>query len=292
MPDEQPRRITIEKSSTVRRRYQRSNKRFQFSAEQLARIERDQERERRAQQLRDKEKKRVANKKKKAEQEALAREERKRTGLPDPNGPKVPSSQPLLSMFLKKPQSAEKPESECPVQPNPEPTTTETSGNDNCADTEIDSAAGDTEVDTDSYDDLDEEIENEMSGLQRSGFQEEPTVPDAGVNTGGEILPAAHDDDEFSDCSAFDDEDILREAEAAATTQANPTDTNNPVASHIPTLLKQPPTPTDRPKNMTVPMTSLGDSFRDETADYLEDVFSRGCGDSFGELIQLGSRTG
>lgn len=289
MPDEQPRRITIEKSSTVRRRYQRSNKRFQFSAEQLARIERDQERERRAQQLRDKEKKRIANKKKKAEQEALAREERKRTGLPDPNGPKVPSSQPLLSMFLKRPQSAENSELDRPAQPNPEPTTTEASGNDKGADTEVDSAAGDTEVDSDSYDDLDEEIENELSGLQSSGAQEEPTVHDPGLNTSGETLPADQDDDEFSDCSAFDDEDVLREAEAAATRQAN---TKNPVTSHVPTLLEQPPTPADRPKSMTIPMTSLGDSFRDETADYLEDVFTRGCGDSFGELIQLESRTG
>lgn len=288
MPDEQPRRITIEKSSTVRRRYQRSNKRFQFSAEELARIERDQERERRAQQLRDKEKKRIANKKRKAEQEALAREERKRTGQPDNPAFKVPSSQPLLSMFLKKPQSTEKLEPECPVQPNPETTTTETIDKDDGADTEVDSAAGDTEADSDIYDDLDEEIENELSGLQGSGVQEEPAVRDAGLDTSGETLPTAQDDDEFSDCSAFDDEDILREAEAAAAVQARPTDTKNPITSHIPTLLER--APADSPKSITVPMTSLGDSFHDETADYLEDVFSRGCGDSFGELIQLDAR--
>ncbi|KAJ6106416.1 hypothetical protein N7512_009933 [Penicillium capsulatum] len=284
MPDEQPRRVIIEKSSTVRRRYQRSNKRFQFSAEQLARIERDQERERRAQQLRDKEKKRIANKKKKAEQEALAREERKRTGLPDPHAPKVPSSQPLLSMFLKKPQSAE---SEIPVELNRESTTAETNGNDNGAETEAESMAGDTEIDSDIYDDLDEEIENEMSALQKSDVQEESIAHDDRMNTSGETLPAAQGDDEFSDCSAFDDEDILREAEAAATVHGTPAlDTKNPIASS--TLLE--PALADCPKSMTAPMTSLGDSFRDETADYLEDVFSRGCGDSFGELIQLDSR--
>lgn len=102
MPDEPPRRIIIEKSSTVRRRYQRSNKRFKFSAEEIARIERELKAEKRAKELREKEDNRLAKKRKKAEKEARDREERKRLGLPDPNAPKVPSSQPLLSAFLAK----------------------------------------------------------------------------------------------------------------------------------------------------------------------------------------------
>ncbi|KAL1981459.1 hypothetical protein VTN96DRAFT_2631 [Rasamsonia emersonii] len=99
MPDP-PRRI-LEKSRTVRRRYQRSNKRFQFTASQIERIEREEERERRAQKLREREKKRIANKKKKAEKEAREREERRRLGLPDPNV-KVPASQPRLLNFLER----------------------------------------------------------------------------------------------------------------------------------------------------------------------------------------------
>jgi hypothetical protein len=96
---EPPRRI-LEKSRIVRRRYQRSNKRFQFTASQIERIERDQERERKAQKLREKEKRRAANKKTRADKEAKRKEERKRLGLPDPSVPKVPASQPLLLNFL------------------------------------------------------------------------------------------------------------------------------------------------------------------------------------------------
>lgn len=99
MPDP-PRRI-LEKSRTVRRRYQRSNKGFQFTASQIERIEREEERERRAQKLREKEKRRIANRKKKAEKEAREREERRRLGLPDPNV-KVPASQPRLLNFLER----------------------------------------------------------------------------------------------------------------------------------------------------------------------------------------------
>ncbi|KAL1858714.1 hypothetical protein Plec18167_003409 [Paecilomyces lecythidis] len=107
MPDK-PRRI-LEKSKTVRRRYQRSNKRFQFTASQIERIEREEERERQAAKLREKEKKLREKKKRKVEREAKAREERKRLGLPDPNAPKVSPSQPLLVNFFgakKPPQPA------------------------------------------------------------------------------------------------------------------------------------------------------------------------------------------
>jgi hypothetical protein len=106
MPD-QPRRV-LEKSRTVRRRYQRSNKRFQFTASQIQNIEREEERERKAQQLRDREKKKIANKKKKAEKEAKEREERKRLGLPHPNGPKITASQPLMLNFFGKRKEEDK----------------------------------------------------------------------------------------------------------------------------------------------------------------------------------------
>lgn len=95
---EQPRRI-LEKSSTVRRRYQRSKQRFRFTASQIERIEREEAKEREAKKRLEKEKKRLSDKRKKAEKEKKAREERKRLGLPDPNI-KVPASQPLLSNFL------------------------------------------------------------------------------------------------------------------------------------------------------------------------------------------------
>ena len=93
-------RIILEKSRTVRRRYQRSNQRFQFTASQIRRIEREEEREKKARQLREREKRRIANKKKKAEKEAKEREERRRLGLPDPNAPKVSASQPSLVKFF------------------------------------------------------------------------------------------------------------------------------------------------------------------------------------------------
>ncbi|KUL88486.1 hypothetical protein ZTR_05443 [Talaromyces verruculosus] len=96
---QQPRRI-LEKSRTVRRRYQRSNKRFEFSASQIQRIEREEEREKKAKQLREREKKKLANKKKRAEKEAKDREERRRLGIPEPNACKIPASQPLLLNFF------------------------------------------------------------------------------------------------------------------------------------------------------------------------------------------------
>ncbi|EED16614.1 conserved hypothetical protein [Talaromyces stipitatus ATCC 10500] len=96
---QQPRRI-LEKSRTVRRRYQRSNKRFEFTASQIEQIEREEEREKKAKQLREREKRKLANKKKRAEKEAKQREERRRLGIPDPNTVKIPASQPLLVNFL------------------------------------------------------------------------------------------------------------------------------------------------------------------------------------------------
>ncbi|RAO71297.1 uncharacterized protein BHQ10_007309 [Talaromyces amestolkiae] len=96
---QQPRRI-LEKSRTVRRRYQRSNKRLEFSASQIQRIERQEEREKKAKQLREREQKKLANKKKRAEKEAKEREERRRLGIPEPNACKITASQPLLLNFF------------------------------------------------------------------------------------------------------------------------------------------------------------------------------------------------
>ncbi|KAH8700364.1 hypothetical protein BGW36DRAFT_374010 [Talaromyces proteolyticus] len=108
MPAHEAPRLILEKSKTVRRRYQRSNKRFQFTASQIQRIEREEERDRKAQQLRDREKRKLANKKKKAEKEAKEREERKRLGLPNPNATKISASQPLmLNFFGKKKETKE-----------------------------------------------------------------------------------------------------------------------------------------------------------------------------------------
>lgn len=287
MPDDPPRRIILEKSSTVRRRYQRSNKRFQFTPAQLAKIEREEKANARAKDLREKEKHRLAKKKQKAEKEAKAREERKRLGLPDPNAPKVPSSQPLLlNFFGGKPTARESPKEETPPT-DLDPTTTETDEHDG-GDVDTNSVGGDTEVDSD-FDDLDEEMEKEFSNLDDSRPLEDPEIQDANDISKESLLSAQDDDDEFSDCSAFDDEDILKEAEAVATmrsTHQQPTinTTINTPPIENPALLQPPNIPH---KSTATPIASLGESFRDDTADYLEEVFTRGCGESFSELIGL-----
>jgi hypothetical protein len=321
MPADRP-RIILEKSSTVRRRYQRSNKRFKFTAEELKRIEREEEKEKRAKELREKDKKRIANKKKKAEADAKAREEARRQGLPDPNAGKIPASQPLLSKFLfsaKKPSPSEEPEPdsakestpepspllspETPHEPTPEPSSEPPleppnehapdpliaepvinepePSNDNGI-TELDSQFGDTEPDSDCFDDLEEEPEPELPVLESAATSRDPDFQNPGLDVSKDIL----DTDEFSDCSAFYDEDILNEAEAAATTQASHRETQSPPLNSA--LLQTPPS--KRSKNTANSIASLGSSFRDDTADYLEDIFTRGCGDSFGELMQLGSK--
>ncbi|OJZ90751.1 hypothetical protein ASPFODRAFT_435086 [Aspergillus luchuensis CBS 106.47] len=241
MPPSPSKRIILEKSRTVRRRYQRSNKRFQFTASQIARIEREQEREKRAQQLRDKEKKRVANKKKKAEKEARDREERRRLGrmgLPDPNAPVPPSSQPLLFNFIKRKDGEEG---------------------------ESSNGGGDTEVDEDLLEDLEAVIdaaEAEADGLdvdlgldtgeegegEDGDHGDEATGCDRGDNEGEQPV-RAKEEDEFSDCSIFYDEDIIREAGDATAP--------DPAALH------------DKPENQPHPSTA--DSFQDDTALLLEE---------------------
>jgi hypothetical protein len=368
MPDE-PRRIVIEKSSTVRRRYQRSNKQFRFTAAELKRIEREEELDRRAKSIREKEKKRVANKKKKDEQER----ERKRLGLPDPNVRKVSSSQPLLSNFL---GLARNP---APV-PEPQPAQDITGSG-------LESGAGDTEEDSDGPDDLDEELENELSCLQealvsenfdghdavlgegdhdaelekdppclqetavpeeldnhaardeRSGSGglclEKTVVPDEadglGVNFGmdqadedtdpfddldeelerelyclqdagileqetldqntndksNETLALCfddRDDDEFSDCSAFDDEDILKAAEAVIKSPSIQPGPSDHISSKPAVIVHASSDECIKP--VMNAMSSASDSFRDDTADWMEEVFERGCGESFCDIYE------
>ncbi|KAL4906602.1 hypothetical protein BDW74DRAFT_176916 [Aspergillus multicolor] len=184
-------RVILEKSRTVRRRYQRSNKRFQFTASQIARIEREEERERKAQKLREKEKRRVQLKKKKAEKEAKAREERIRRGILDPNAPNVPASQPLLFNFIKKTPSVQ-PESESPDEQQGEG-----------AETENETVTA-SEFDDDDSSFEDEEFDGILVALDEA---EQPTlehIEDPGAKN------AEKDEDEFSECSAFYDEDLCK----------------------------------------------------------------------------------
>ncbi|KAI9928880.1 hypothetical protein ASPWEDRAFT_24856 [Aspergillus wentii DTO 134E9] len=250
---EPPRRIVLEKSRTVRRRYQRSNKRFQFSASQIERIEREQERERRAKKLQENEKKRIANKKKKAEREAKAREERRRNG-PDPDAFAVPSSQPLLSRFLQKPKQPQ----------NPQPTVANNNGTE------------DEYTEPDSPGDVETELDDDHgsgSGLDTgTDYLSDPTVTidsnkENNDTTGHDVLGADNDndDDEFSECSFFCDEDTIRQAETVATAL----DTKTKDTDRQDTLKEAPETmrPSEKP-NMQL---SVGESFQDDTALLLEE---------------------
>lgn len=301
MPNE-PRRIVLEKSKTVRRRYQRSNQRFRFTASQIERLDREQEREKKAKQLREKEKKRIAAKKRKAEQEARVRDERKRRGISDPNA-RVSSSQPLLSMFL----GAGK------VQPAPVAMEDSCDGN-----TDAGSAAGDTEVgsESDAFDDLAEDLEGNFSELDEldkldeldAGIPEivikNPTpMPETKISTEHptsekKINASPEDDDEFSDCSAFD-EDVLipalpepsshplqtvptlpLESSFGGSFQYDPADFLEAEAAITKTTL-----PSEQPHSTSIPTlaSSLGDSFRDETADWMEEAYANG-NDFFDQL--------
>ncbi|CAL5870123.1 uncharacterized protein PFLUO_LOCUS4358 [Penicillium psychrofluorescens] len=287
MSDTTPRRVIAEKSRTVRRRYQRSNKVFQFTPEQLQRIEREQERERRAKQLREREKKRIANKKKKSEQEARAREDRKRHGLLDLGVANVSSSQPSLARFLG-------------MKPPPQQTRRDVEGSEvasatgtrekNKEDEEEESeSGGDTEVDSDAFGDWDEEIGPALCAIQDAGVLENADA-DLEKDKEKENHDPANDDDEFSECSAFYDEEIIKEADAAATATATATGpkTDERPATHS---TNNPSTALPNPSPVAVAaITSFGDSFRDETADFLEEVFSHGGADPFHELIQLETR--
>lgn len=100
----------MEKSKDVKRRHRKS-KGFRFTASQIARMDRADQREDRARQVREKDARRIANKKKKAEAEAKARSEWRARGIPDPNT-RLPSSQPrLLQFFSAKSKRHQSPES-------------------------------------------------------------------------------------------------------------------------------------------------------------------------------------
>ncbi|KAL3474212.1 hypothetical protein BJX99DRAFT_184547 [Aspergillus californicus] len=194
-------RITLEKSRTVRRRYQRSNKRFTFTASQIARIERKQEQEERAEKLRARETKRIAEKKKRVEKEAKAREERLRLGLPDPNAAKVPASQPLLFNFIKKAPSSKESQEQDDSKID---SGTESEGTvipDDLGD-EFGDPFGDDDLDLD-----DKELETLMAALDDS---ETPTVEEHQKPC---VDIEGNDEDEFSDCSAFDDADVIRKSD-------------------------------------------------------------------------------
>lgn len=261
---EPPRRVIMEKSRTVRRRYQRSNKRLQFTPSQIARIERDQERERRAKQLQEKEKKRIANKKKKAQKEAQEREERRRQGHPDPNAFRVPSSQPLLSKFLAKPKTDSP-----PIQ------TESISGKDGDEDGDEDGdggegeGEGETPGEDDTEPDTPRSVETEADPFEMPELGAEATAEDLMVaidSTTDDLKDHTHDateyndnednEDEFSDCSAFYDEDLIRETEIAAIAQDH-------TVQKVPQEARQTKLPVEKPV--------VEESFRDDTADFLEE---------------------
>ena len=84
----------------MKRRYQRSNQRFTFTATQVRQIERSEELEKRAAKIRERENRRVANKRKREDKEAKEREQRVKAGLPPEPKIKVTASQPRLSQFF------------------------------------------------------------------------------------------------------------------------------------------------------------------------------------------------
>lgn len=212
-------RIKGRKSRVDRRLPQRGGR---FTSAQLAWMDRDQERLHRA---REKEKKRIANKKRQAEKEAKEREERRKEGIPDQHAMPVPSSQPLLSKFLAKPQSK-------PASPSVETPELEDDGFEGQSD------GGDTEVcSLDSYEAGIEAFDQRIMADEERRMMENPPVlirstaadlfrsgifgstedsghhkHDEGTHNGNED----DDEDAFSECSAFYDEDFIREAETTA----------------------------------------------------------------------------
>lgn len=281
-------RVKGRKSRTDGQKPQRKDR---FTAAQIAWMDRDQERLYRA---REKEKKRIANKKKKAEKEAKEREARKRQGIPDPDVLPVPSSQPLLSKFLAKPKS--KPESA------PSVVTTE-SGND---DGGMQSDGGDTEPCTpESIEELDN-VEAAIPGDH--GVAVDPTddldcnnnagsTKDTAHNNDVEVQNGARDEDEdaFSECSVFYDEDFIREAETAvAQGQGQQKTPQSPQAQPMqcpPTKpaarqsfreakavataqshhSQQKTSPQTQPIQQPPAKPAVEESFRDDTADFLEE---------------------
>ncbi|KAL3468420.1 hypothetical protein BJX64DRAFT_282594 [Aspergillus heterothallicus] len=240
-------RVTFEKSRVVRRRYQRSNQRFQFTASQIARIEREEQRKSEAEKLREKEKRRLKQKKQRAEKEAKAREGRKRLGLPDPNAAKVPASQPLLSNFIMKKTSAAK------------PTEAEDDSGDQSDSTIVGGTmvASDVVCDHDLDGDLDDEFDNDTPGFEDEGIDDlllelgaavEPKKEKSeGRRAEESRVTAATEEGDFSDCSFDFFEDVIEATEPAVKTIPS---------EQIPVL----------------PVLASQDSFADDTAMLLEEL--------------------
>lgn len=94
-------RPILEKSTTVKRRYQRGNQRFTHTATQIRQIERSKELEKRAVKLAEKDKRRIANRKKKEDKDAKQRDQRRKAGLPEEPKVKITASQQRLSQFCR-----------------------------------------------------------------------------------------------------------------------------------------------------------------------------------------------
>lgn len=205
---EKPRRIVLEKSRSVRRRYQRSNHRLQYTPSQIQRIERDEERERRAKKLQDKEKKRVANKKKKAEKEARSREERRRLNKPDPDAAPPSASQPLLLNFLAPAKVG--------VEAGGGTAAAAGGGGHDGHDGDGDDTEGQVFEGFEPDFDLDSFGENTEG---QSGNDSTPGISERG--DGRNEPQAENDEDDFSDCSIFYDEDIIKRADTESTAQGD-----------------------------------------------------------------------
>ena len=120
-----------------------------------------------------------------------------------------------------------------PAIPEPAPTVTEIESHDD----NLGSEGGDTEAESDAFDDLDEELENDLFELQDVGVLKELEGQDIGTAT----RTSFKDEDEFSDCSAFDDEEVMKKAQAAATTLATDEETKNPSIPNESSYLQPPP---------------------------------------------------
>lgn len=259
-------------------------------------MDRDQERLHR---VREKEKKRIANKKKQAEKEAKEREERRKQGIPDPHAMPVPSSQPLLSKFLAKPQS----KSASPSVETPEFEDDGFEGQSDGGDTEVCSVDS-YEAEIEAFDQrimADEErrmmgnppvlIRSTAADLIRSGIfgsteDNGHDKPDEGAHNGTKD----DDEDAFSECSAFYDEDFIREAETTAQGQSGQQNkaSQSPEGQSIQTAAKPAVVEAHRgagtgataqpqsqhkaaqPIQQPPPRLAIEESFRDDTADFLE----------------------
>jgi len=200
----------------------------------------------------------------------------------------VPSSQPLLSKFLAKPKTA--PPLESPSVETPEFGDDDFAGQSDGGDTEVCSLDS-YEAEIEAFDQrvLVDEIAAEREGRQwmveltpaldrirKHG----PTVDGGCNNIEKEEQDGPKDDDEdaFSECSAFYDENFIREAETVATARdQGPQKASQSLEAQPPqgqpaqsqtqhTAARPQPQPIPRPPAEP----AIEESFRDDTADFLE----------------------